>query len=493
MSTSHVLELLPVVRSSTQRAWIECATDQTVRGLRRFIREARATGVGVPRGYAHLVEGDAHPDPPSTGVSIEPDRNERVIQLAVSVPPAVRSLLDYTIDLVRRVAGSHASVATCFEHILAEYACDEGDFAPDEPIEQAETYDLHRDEARPSIGPSAPIRVPRVLLTEPPPDPLAIDRHLRTLIHNQQTRHGALAELLLQARESRTWADLGFRSFSAYCRDALDVSPRFVQQMDRIRRKLASLPELRCAHRSGRVGWSKLRLLVSVCTPNNEKAWIHHAERITLRYLEREIEAAHQRVVVDPTDDLPRPLQQVPPYGSDSALRPGAELWKANTSTHGAARCRVQIPVSLPTYAIWRSVDASIGERLGPNAQPWERLLLLLRHFLDQWDRPAYEKWSEGAEIHATFGWMCAVPGCTARRNLEQHHIVYRSQGGADDATNLVSLCARHHRYVIHEQRAVSVEGRSPHDLRWTFPFGHFLGDVREDPHNGRRYTRNVS
>lgn len=35
--------------------------------------------------------------------------------------------------------------------------------------------------------------------------------------------------------------------------------------------------------------------------------------------------------------------------------------------------------------------------------------------------------------------------GCGNTRHLELHHIIFRSQGGTDEADNLVTLCRRCH------------------------------------------------
>lgn len=42
---------------------------------------------------------------------------------------------------------------------------------------------------------------------------------------------------------------------------------------------------------------------------------------------------------------------------------------------------------------------------------------------------------------------------CHSRQNLHVHHIRYRSQGGANTADNLVTLCLAHHELVHSEKR----------------------------------------
>ena len=44
--------------------------------------------------------------------------------------------------------------------------------------------------------------------------------------------------------------------------------------------------------------------------------------------------------------------------------------------------------------------------------------------------------------------WQCSFPGCTMRKTLEVHHIVFRSRGGSDEPGNLICLCRMHHALV---------------------------------------------
>ncbi len=57
----------------------------------------------------------------------------------------------------------------------------------------------------------------------------------------------------------------------------------------------------------------------------------------------------------------------------------------------------------------------------------------------------------------------CAAPGCTQRCG-SGHHIQFRSQGGPDEAWNLVFLCFEHHILGVHAG-VVRVHGRAPDHL----------------------------
>jgi hypothetical protein len=77
-------------------------------------------------------------------------------------------------------------------------------------------------------------------------------------------------------------------------------------------------------------------------------------------------------------------------------------------------------------------------------------------------------------------GYRCTVPGCTARRNLQSHHVRFRSAGGPDVASNRTTLCAYHHHRGVHA-RKLAIRGRAPDGLVYTLGVGRFRsGDVLE-------------
>jgi hypothetical protein len=77
-------------------------------------------------------------------------------------------------------------------------------------------------------------------------------------------------------------------------------------------------------------------------------------------------------------------------------------------------------------------------------------------------------------------GYRCTVPGCTARRNLQSHHIWFRSACGPDVDWNRTTLCAVHHHRGVHA-RSLAIRGRAPDALVYTLGVGRFRsGDVVE-------------
>jgi hypothetical protein len=59
-----------------------------------------------------------------------------------------------------------------------------------------------------------------------------------------------------------------------------------------------------------------------------------------------------------------------------------------------------------------------------------------------------------------------AVPACSSRRNLHDHHIVFRSRGGDNGRDNRVAVCAWHHLRGLHGG-SVRATGRAPDEIRW--------------------------
>jgi hypothetical protein len=70
-------------------------------------------------------------------------------------------------------------------------------------------------------------------------------------------------------------------------------------------------------------------------------------------------------------------------------------------------------------------------------------------------------------------GFRCTVPACSARRNLQSHHIRFRSAGGPDVAWNRTTLCAYHHGRGLHAG-TIAIRGRAPDALVYELGIGRF-------------------
>ena len=66
--------------------------------------------------------------------------------------------------------------------------------------------------------------------------------------------------------------------------------------------------------------------------------------------------------------------------------------------------------------------------------------------------------------VIARDGYRCMVPGCSSRRNLQDHHVEFRSAGGSDEPDNRVTLCVFHHLRCLHAG-FLRIAGRAPDEL----------------------------
>jgi hypothetical protein len=86
--------------------------------------------------------------------------------------------------------------------------------------------------------------------------------------------------------------------------------------------------------------------------------------------------------------------------------------------------------------------------------------------------------WSAWTSPREPPGGSCASRG---RPRRWPHHVVYRSHEGPDDAWNLTTLCAWHHRRGEHDG-LIRIRGRAPGELVFELPIGRFLSGDRLRP-----------
>jgi hypothetical protein len=109
----------------------------------------------------------------------------------------------------------------------------------------------------------------------------------------------------------------------------------------------------------------------------------------------------------------------------------------------------------------------------------WVAVERLLRRVVADWEgEPRHRD-----PIFARDGWRCTVPACSARRNLHDHHIAFRSRGGGNARDNRTSVCAAHHLHGIHAG-VIRATGAAPAAVRWELgvraglaPFLTYVGD----------------
>jgi hypothetical protein len=320
---------------------------------------------------------------------------------------------------------------------------------------------------------------------EVPGDAATLDHRLRGLIDIRQNLAWHQGRLLRTFTNYRLYRVLGFRSLSRYCRENLGMSVRWAHNLIALERRLIELPHLERAYREGALSWVKASEIARIAQPETETAWIHLGRSITVRRLRDEVALAladieNESLPWDARRGLPRgltpdgrvqlsaPSPQPPDPGvqtsapaPDSPPDPGVQTSApapdspADPGVQTSARSnristRIRFLAPEDVAQLWRQALAGCRAVNGDHLQEWECVAQMLQSFRQTWDLRGSAAWRRRYAVFERDGWRCRVPGCTSRRNLHAHHIVFRSQGGSDEIDNLVTVCATHHHRCLH-------------------------------------------
>src|SRR5436190_327576 len=208
----------------------------------------------------------------------------------------------------------------------------------------------------------------------------------------------------------------------------------------------ATLPALAAAYRQGEVSWLRALSLLPVADEGSVAAWVARAQAVTVRRLVDEVEWT--LAVRDTGGEAAGP----PPLGT-RLVRPERQV------------CAHALDADITFFApasvaiLLRSAIASFTL---PTEPAWQGLERLLDHVHHEWStQPRHRD-----PIFARDGWRCAVPACTSRRNLYDHHLLFRSRGGGNARDNRITVCAWHHLRGIHQGR-VRAWGTAPDEITW--------------------------
>jgi hypothetical protein len=114
-----------------------------------------------------------------------------------------------------------------------------------------------------------------------------VDARLRADSRVEAEAVARLCFYFLEVRERRLYRELGYSTLLHYVEAALGWAERKAQGMLAMGATLARYPLVRAAFVAGRLGWTKVRELARVLTPENEEHWVSEALRRTSRELER--------------------------------------------------------------------------------------------------------------------------------------------------------------------------------------------------------------
>jgi hypothetical protein len=275
-----------------------------------------------------------------------------------------------------------------------------------------------------------------------------LDRRMRVVVRAMQRIDWQLGRLLRTFFELRLHRLMGFPSASRYVTERLGLPARKPRALVAIERKTWQAPALQAAYREGELSWLRALILLPVLDESGTAAWVERAKRVTVKRLVDEVEWTLDMRDAGAPSTLPPPARAKLVRPEWQMRAPGAEP---------DAEVAFFAPASVA--AILRVAIGAFTERGDPT---WLGFSRLLEHVKTEWEsQPRHRD-----PVFARDGWRCAVPVCTTRRNLHDHHLVFRSRGGDNASDNRVSICAWHHLRGIHQGR-VRAWGIAPDDITW--------------------------
>lgn len=408
---------------------------------------ARASGLST-RQLEQMVRKDAQ------GVE-ELEDSEPTTRVSVRCTLAVREQWDRVHELAERVAGQRLRSGDVLELVVAEVCsavsvhttCAETEGETPLP----DDADAGTAAARCARVPALPHPIAALSDSLEDADAFELDRRLCQTIALEQTLDAEIAPLLRRV----SCAEYEWRSqycpLQSYARDRLGVSASKARALLRVERTGDLCPELREAWRSGRLSWVKAQCLLPLLRidlPGEWRPiWVAWAERVTVRRLERDVEralllrAGHGRAW--------HRCQFEPERAQDPIPETEQQLCAQDVDVDATETLEWRVPRDLAALFIVARARLSFGDMLDHALATW-----LVRDPTARRPDPVIER----------DGYRCAVPGCSSRRNLHDHHIAFRSAGGSDAPSNRITLCAFHHQRCLHEGR-MRVMGSAPHGL----------------------------
>jgi hypothetical protein len=177
-------------------------------------------------------------------------------------------------------------------------------------------------------------------------------------------------------------------------------------------------------------------------------AWLSRANDVTVRRLSDEVTRALNVQDVRP---LSEPV--APPPAGPLVMPTDAQMRARFADETPEVVLRMRAPASVA--ALFEHAMATFTRTGEPRWRGFERLLDEVRA---EWNVQPRQR----DPIFAREGWRCAVPACSAQRNLHDHHIVFRSRSGDRARDNRVAICAAHHRHGLHGGGSLHAWGEAP-------------------------------
>ena len=283
---------------------------------------------------------------------------------------------------------------------------------------------------------------------------------------------------LLAALRSAAHVHLGFGSFAEYVERLFGYKPRSTQEKLRVAEALEQLPSTAAELERGALNWSAARELTRVAVAETEAQWVEIARGKTVHQLEALVagkspgdtpssasrpETRRHVLRFEVTSETLALFREAmsklrragSPSDDDSALMLMARQVLGGPGDEGRSSYQIALSVCPDCGKGHQQAGGELvavgaevvgmaecdGQKLGPIAAPAKIADAHVGARAKQTVTPATRR----AVLRRDHG-RCVVPGCRNAALLDIHHVDPRSEGGRNEAENLITLCGAHHR-----------------------------------------------
>jgi hypothetical protein len=283
-------------------------------------------------------------------------------------------------------------------------------------------------------------------------DAFTLDARLRAALDGMHRIHWQTGRLLRFFFDLHLYQLMGFTTSARYAQERLGISIRKAQGLIAVERVTWRAPHLMEAYANGVISWLRALTIAPVLSETHERAWLARANEVTVRRLADEVDwaltAQDLRPLCEPVAPPPAGRLEIP-VDTQMGARPEREGIDAAITFRGPAS----------VIALFRDVVVAFTP---PVELAWRGLEKLLEHVRAEWEaQPRHHD-----PVFARDGWRCTVPVCSGRKNLHDHHLIFRSRGGDNARDNRTAVCAWHHLRGVHRGH-LRAWGEAPEAIHW--------------------------
>ncbi len=511
---TRVRELVEIATPADDAAWARLAMQLTSRELKRRVRD---------------VKSGRDPGPEAACAADEDDDIVRVGWLASG---AERATWEFGLALLRQLVGKRGPHAELAEALAAETLSGFGplELPESDPTDPSEGCVRSRRASRPRdrSGHRRPNRsepkkrrawqrlrraldrardgetaaLPRLPDIETCETAWEVHDQLVTLVQGLTGLESERARLLSWMQGRALHRELGHGCFHDWVEREMGLGPRDARRLVELQSRLALLPSLEGAWQDGEFTTHQAWQLSEVTVFDTQDDWMEFARSVTPKLLDAAVE---QLRVAETRTPRPLPPWEVPlrelllDWQEHFGLRRRRELRavegacassEADRDPEGAPRLsgvwrlgRSGFSAPASVAKLWWQACAAVRAEAGTVLSDADVVRRMLQHLLEVHVTDEVLAQARRHRAIERDGWTCQMPHCRSNGPFHEHHRRFRSAGGSDEVSNLVTLCAPCHA-MLHAGHVI-ILGEAPDGLT-------FLVGTRREAYAGERRKAGV-